>query len=232
MAKTKGYGQFCPVAKAAELVAERWTFLVIRELLLGSRRFNELKRGVPLMSPSLLSQRLKEMQRAGIVRKIAGDGPKSTQYVLTDAGEQLRPIVEGLGVWGLRWAHDRITREDLDPGLLMWDMRRGIRAEHLPAGRSVIEFDFGAREKKKRMWWLVVTDGEVDLCLVYPGYDADLTVSCDLRTMTDVWLRRTSVQAAVRGGSIQLEGRRDLVRDFPKWLGQSAVVTAEARSVI
>lgn len=228
MAKTKGYGQFCPVAKAAELVAERWTFLVIRELLLGSRRFNELKRGVPLMSPSLLSQRLKELQRAGIVRKVEGDGPKNTEYELTEAGEQLRPIVEGLGVWGLRWAHDRITREDLDPGLLMWDMRRGICAEHMPAGRSVIEFDFGAREKKKRMWWLVVTDGEVDLCLVYPGYDADLTVTTDLRAMTDVWLRRMSVNDALRGGLIHLEGRRDLARSFPKWLGQSAVAAAEA----
>lgn len=232
MPKSKGYGQFCPVAKAAEIVAERWTFLVVRELLLGSRRFNDLQRGVPLMSPSLLSQRLKEMQRAGIVRKVAGDGPKSAQYELTEAGAQLRPIVEGLGVWGLRWAHDRITREDLDPGLLMWDMRRGIAAEHLPAGRSVIEFDYGAREKKKRTWWLVVTDGDVDLCLVYPGYEADLTISCDLRTMTDVWLGRLAVQDALRSGAIQLEGRKELIRSFPKWLGQSSIVTAEAHALM
>ena len=232
MTRSKGYGQFCPVAKAAEVVAERWTFLVIRELLLGSRRFNELKRGVPLMSPSLLSQRLKELERAGIVSRVSARSAKNIQYELTEAGEQLRPIVENLGVWGLRWAHDRITREDLDPGLLMWDMRRGIKGSLLPPGRCVIEFDFGAREKKKRRWWLVVTDGDVDLCLMHPGHDSDLIVETDLRTMTDVWLRRMGVNDALRGGLIRLEGRRDLIRSFPEWLGQSAIATAESNSVM
>ena len=231
MAEKKGYKQFCPVAKAAEILAERWTFLVLRELLCGSRRFNDMRKGLPMMSPSLLSTRLKELEQAKIIKRKTIAGEKSTTYVLTEAGEDLRPLVLGLGVWGLKWAHKKITKEDLDPGLLMWDMRRGILTEHMPAGRSVIEFNFGPREKK-RLWWLVVTDDDVDICMKYPGFEIDLYVHTTMKTMSNVWLRVTDVPTALKNEKIRLEGSKQLVKSFPDWLGQSAIATATEENLL
>lgn len=225
MTKKKGYKQFCPVAKAAEVLAERWTFLIIRELLSGSNRFNELRKGLPMMSPSLLSTRLKELEHAKIIKRKTLPGEKTTVYTLTSGGEELRPIILGLGVWGLKWAHNRITKEDLDPGLLMWDMRRGILTEHMPAGRSVIEFNFGPSEKK-RLWWLVVTDDDVDLCMKYPGYEIDLLVTTDVKTLSNVWLRVMDFAEALISNKIVLDGSPALMNTFPKWLGKSAIATA------
>ena len=161
------YGQFCPVAKAMELLDERWTLLVIRELMVGSQHFNALRRGVPRMSPALLSKRLQTLVRAGVVERWE-DGNRVT-YRLTESGKELEPIVEALGRWGIRWIPE-LGDEDLDPHLLMWDMRRSIDTEAVPDGRTVIAFVFPECPRDCRRWWLVITGDGVDACDFDPGH--------------------------------------------------------------
>ena len=224
----KGYGQFCPVAKAAEIVAERWTPLVLRELICGSRRFNELRRGVPLMSSALLSQRLKELESAGIIERRAGEG-NNAEYHLSEAGRELRPIIEALGFWGARWTRSRLTREDYDPSLLMWDLRRNIDLERLPEGRrTVVEFHLRGTEPAFRRWWLVVESGDVDLCLKDTGYEVNLLVAAELRAMIDVWMGRQSMDAAARDGKLSFEGPPALASSFRKSLKLSIFARASS----
>lgn len=226
MAAHKGYGQFCPVAKAAEIVAERWTPLVLRELICGSHRFNELRRGVPLMSSALLSQRLKELEDAGVIERRAGSG-KITEYHLSEAGQELRPIIEALGVWGARWTRSRLTVQDYDPSLLMWDIRRNINVELMPkTPRSVIEINLWGAEPSVRRWWLVVESGEVDLCLRDPGHEVNLHLSADLRSLVEVWMGRESMSEAARAGRLKLDGPPVLVASFQKSLKLSVFARA------
>lgn len=209
MARLRGYGQFCPVAMASEVFAERWTPLVLRELLYGHTRFNELKRGVPLMSPSLLSQRLKQFQFAGLVTRIRGaDG--GWDYHLTEAGKQLRPVVEGLGAWGLRWLQHQTPDRNLDVALLMWDMRRNLSRDVVPPEqRAVIEFCFAGVPSAKRLWWLVFDEGDVDLCIKRPGFTVDLRVDTNVRTLTDIWMGQMKLQRAIESEALRLEGGRE-----------------------
>ncbi|MGD1095917.1 MAG: winged helix-turn-helix transcriptional regulator [Bryobacteraceae bacterium] len=226
MAARKGYGQFCPVAKAAEIFAERWTPLVLRELIVGSQRFNELRRGLPLMSSALLSQRLKELEYAGIVEHRSG-ARKNAEYHLTEAGQELRPIIEALGFWGARWMRSRLTNEDYDPSLLMWDIRRNLDVQRLPEGqRTVIEINLHGAEPAVRRWWLVVDAGEVDLCMKDPGYEVSLRLSAELRAMVDVWTGRQSMDAAMRAGKLTFEGSRTLASSFRKCLKLSPFARA------
>ena len=185
-----GYRQFCPVAMAAELLCTRWTLVLLRELIAGSTRFNDLRRGVPRMSPTLLSQRLKELEAAGVIeRKELKSEKGGFEYHLTESGKDLRPVVEAMGFWGQRWIEARLSLKNLDPSLLMWDMRRNLNPSPLPAGRTVIQFLYQELPVSKRSWWLVVErHGEVDLCWSDPGFDVDLYVSTDLRTMTAIWM--------------------------------------------
>lgn len=221
MTRKKGYGQFCPVAKAAEVLAERWTPLVVRELLCGSERFNDLRRGVPLMSASLLSQRLKELEWAGIVERRQAPGGRGPTYHLTEAGEALRPIIEALGSWGHRFVRSNFEHQDLDPGLLLWDIRRRVQAGHLPPGRIVISFEFPDQPANKRRWWLLKEHEALDICVQDPGFDVDLTVSSDLQTLTRVWLGDIDIAAALHSGALQLEGSTSLRLSFPDWIGLS-----------
>lgn len=216
----RGYGQFCPVAKAAEIVGERWTPLVLRELVCGSRRFNELRRGVPLMSPALLSKRLKTLEEAGIVERRPVGG--IAEYRLTRAGEELRPLVEMLGVWGQRWVRSRLGPEDLDVSLLMWDMQRSVKPQAFPAGRTVVRFAFADAPKAKRLWWLLSDGDAVDLCPVDPGFDVDLYVATDVRTMTMVWMGERTLDDALGADAIELIGPTALRRRLRSWLGLSA----------
>lgn len=225
MAAHKGYGQFCPVAKAAEIVAERWTPLVLRELIAGSRRFNELRRGVPLMSSALLSQRLKELEHAGVILRHAGQG-RTAEYVLSEAGRELQPIIEALGVWGTRWTRSRLTRQDYDASLLMWDIRRNIDLNLLPNDRrTVIEFHFPDAPASYRRWWLVVSPGEVDLCLKDPGHDVDLHLTANVRSMVEIWMGYLPLDRAARTGQLTLEGPRSLAANFRKSLKLSSFAT-------
>jgi DNA-binding HxlR family transcriptional regulator len=214
----KGYGQFCPVAKAAEVLGERWALLVVRELLLGSRRFSELRRGLPLISPTVLSQRLRELEEAGIV---ARGGPRASEYLLTPAGRELGPVVDRLGAWGQRWSIAGLRRHDLDPSYLMWAAYRTVRAGALPPGRFVIAFELMDAPAAKRRWWLVVEDGAVELCLRHPGGASDLTVSARTRALARLWLGQLAPEEAIASRLVVLEGDAALARSFPAWCPRS-----------
>lgn len=216
-----GYKQFCPVAMAAELLCRRWTMVLMRELVAGSTRFNELRRGVPKMSPTLLSQRLKELEAAGILgrRRVREEGGV-LEYCLTDAGRDLGGVVDAMGRWGHKWIEARRSLQNLDPSLLMWDMRRNLDPAPLPAGRTVIQFTYPELPSSCRAWWLVVEpDGGVDLCSADPGFDVDLYVSTDLRTMTAIWMGHTTVER--EGGKVRLTGDRGIASRMQAWLGLS-----------
>ena len=212
----KGYGQFCPVAKAAEVIGGRWTLLILRELICGASRFNEIRRGVPLVSPSLLAQRLRELETADIIRR---DG--ASAYRLTEAGHELAPLVVSLGDWGQRWVRSNLDDQDLDVSVLMWDVRRRIDTRHLPSGRQVIHFHFPELPEPKRDWWILVEAGEVDLCLENPGHEPDLVVITDLRTMTAIWMGDQSLGAARKAGTLDVTGAAPLRKGMMGWLGLS-----------
>ena len=215
-----GYGQFCPVAKAMELLDERWTMLVVRELLAGSTHFNDLRRGVPKMSPSLLSKRLQTLTRAGVVQRSEADG--RTFYTLTDCGRELVAVVEALGMWSVRWFSD-LVEKDLDPSVLMWDIRRTIPLDEWPRARTVVAFRLSGAPPKSSSWWLMVADGEAEVCDFDPGYDIAATVSTSLRTLTQIWRGDHSWQRAVMDGSVSIDGPSDARRAVSTWIGQSTL---------
>ena len=228
---SSSYGQFCPISMAAEVVGSRWTLLVIRELLCGSTRFNDLRKGVPRMSPSLLSKRLKELELLGVVRVVPTGQTGVNEYRLTEAGEALRPLVMGLGVWGHRWLEETMALQKLDPTLLMWDMHRGIDAAVFPPGRSTVQFIYPEMDESHRDYWLVIEDGDVDVCWVDPGYDVDLWVRCSLRVMTAIWMGYTSLRAEIAKGAVEVEGDPGLARTMPAWLSLSAFAKEPHRPV-
>lgn len=208
------YRQFCPVSKAMELLDERWTMLVVRELVIGSERFNDLRRGLPRMSPTLLSRRLQQLEGAGIVeRQVSG---KEVRYVLTEAGQELRPVVEAVGTWGTRWIGE-LGDVDLDPRLLMWDMHRNVDVDAVPSGRTVMQFRFPDVPQGQRDWWLVLTPPETDVCDFDPGFEVAVTVQSSLRTMTAVWRGDLDWPAALRSGSLEVQGPETVRRAVPSW---------------
>jgi DNA-binding HxlR family transcriptional regulator len=215
-----GYGQFCPVSKAMELLDERWTMLVVRELLLGSRHFNDLRRGVPKMSPALLSKRLKSLTRAGVVDRTDIGG--RTTYSLTECGKELADVVNALGAWGVRWIGE-LGEEDLDPHLLMWDMRRTIRVEGWPRSRTTLAFHLDGVTPKASRWWLVVSDGEADVCDFDPGYDVAGTIETTLRTLTRIWRGDVGWSQALLDRSVAVAGPTEVRRAIPTWIGQSTL---------
>ncbi|MGW5669557.1 winged helix-turn-helix transcriptional regulator [Micromonospora sp. NPDC003776] len=208
------YHQFCPVAKAMELLDERWTLLVVRELVSGSERFNELRRGLPRMSPTLLSRRLHQLVRAGVVERQV-DGA-DVRYVPTQAGRELRPVLEALGAWGIRWIGE-LGDADLDPKLLLWDMHRHVDHSAVPAGRTVVRFRFRDVPPDLRDWWLVIHTGEADVCDVDPGHDVAVAVDADLRALVRIWLGDLSWPDALRGGTVEVTGPEALRRALPRW---------------
>ncbi|MGH9106163.1 MAG: winged helix-turn-helix transcriptional regulator [Acidimicrobiales bacterium] len=212
------YHQFCPVSKAMELLDERWTMLVVRELVTGGQRFNDLRRGLPKMSPSLLSKRLSELARAGVIdRRVDGN---EVQYVLTPAGQELRPVVEALGAWGARWI-GHLGKEDLDPSLLLWDMHRNVDHSAAPKVRTVVHFQFSDVPARSRRWWLVITPDDVDVCDTDPGYDVSVTVIGSLSCMTQIWRGDLSWPDALRAGTVVLHGPSALCRALPHWFTSS-----------
>ncbi len=214
------YHQFCPVAMAAEILCTRWTMVLIRELVAGSTRFNELRRGLPRMSPSLLAQRLRELEAAGIVERKPVPGSQNVDYLLTPAGRDLFPVVESFGMWGQKWVQSDPSLENLDVSLLMWDMRRNLDPTPLPQQRTVLQFRFHDQPASKRDWWLVVEpSGGTDLCLTDPGLDVDLYVTTDLRTMTAVWMGLTTVKASAE--NFKFDGWPHLASTMQQWLGLS-----------
>ena len=212
------YHQFCPVAKAMELLDERWTLLVVREMLAGSSRFNDLRRGVPRMSPTLLSKRLGQLVRAGVVTRT--DEGHDVAYTLTSAGEELRPVIEGLGAWGMRWT-GVLGDADLDPKLLMWDLHRNVDPGLLPAQRTVVAFHFTDIAPKERSWWLVLSPDDVDVCDFDPGYDVGAWVTAGLADLIRIWRGDLSWAEAEHSGAVRVEGSSALCRAVPVWFPPS-----------
>ena len=220
-----GHQQFCPVALTAEVIARRWTPLVLRELLLGSVRFNDIHRGVPRMSRTLLSTRLSELESAGIVeRRTVGEHP---EYHLSPAGRELEPIIRGMGTWGKRWLKTELTRDHLDVPYLMWDIQRRVDHDALPRSKVVVAFQFEDAIEEYRHFWLVLERDQVDLCLEDPGFACDLRLTCEVRALVDVWLGDDELGAALRERRVRLSGPHELRRQFPHWLGLSLLAGVE-----
>lgn len=212
----KPYGQFCPIAKAAEVLEERWTLLIIRELLLGSRHFNQLKNGVPRISRSVLAARLRSLQRSGLVIRHSRDGGRGTSYELTPAGRELYPIIMQIGEWGQRWVNHDVGPADIDTDLVMWDMHRRIHLDRLPEERVVVQVDCVGASRSH--YWLVLERPEPSLCLHDPGFQIDLIVTADALALHRVWIGRLAIADAIQQDLIRLEGHAALCRAFPSWL--------------
>ena len=215
----KTYGQFCPLAQATQLLCERWTLLVVREMIAGSTRFSELQKGVPLMSPTLLSSRLKMLVKAGVIDQTGSKG--SYTYNLTQAGLELRPVVELLGAWGHRWVPSNLNKGDMDAGLLMWDMRRTVDPTVFPSHRIVVQFEYPDAPQGSRDWWLVSENGEIELCLSDNGFDVDILIKCPLKKMTEVWICQQRFSDAVKKGDIKVMGDPKLANKLQEWLRSS-----------
>ncbi len=218
------YGQFCPVSKAMELLDERWTLLVVRELLAGSTHFNELRRGLPKMSPALLSKRLRSLERGGVVLRKPELG--RVVYELTESGRELEGVIEALGVWGMRWISE-LGEDELDPHLLMWDMRRKVSIDAWPRSRTVVSFTFDDVSSRDARWWLVVADGHADVCDFDPGFDVTASVSTSLRTLIKIWRGDLSWLHALRLETITVSGPTAVARSVPEWLGQGTWADVE-----
>lgn len=212
------YGQFCPVAKATELIGERWTILIIRELVLGTHRFSDFQRALSRISPSLLTKRLNTLEEAGILIKKTQHGRRGYEYFLTPAGRQLSPIIEHLATWGMRWARGQLTDNELDIEFLMWEIQRRLDTGALPDGETVLCFIFEELSQFKS-WWIVVQDNDVDLCTKNPGKDVDLYISSTVRSMVEIWEGELKLNTAQRKNLLKTNGNRKLVKTLPEWFG-------------
>lgn len=216
----KGFGQFCPVAVACEVFAERWTPIILRELIAGSHHFNEIHRGIPLISRALLAHRLRELKAAGVITSTPSTKGHGSEYHLTESGKEFRAAIDALGAWGQRWTI-RVTPQNLDAGLLMWNVRRRIATDRLPERRTLAHFNFTgvpATYRGLRKFWLALERSGVELCLRDPGFEVDLYVEADLAAMTRVWLGDKPFAEALRAKEIRVTGMRELVRQFPSWV--------------
>jgi DNA-binding HxlR family transcriptional regulator len=219
----RSYSQYCPIAKASEILGDRWTLLIVREMLAEVRGFNELHRGLPGISRSVLTDRLRALERAEIVERRTGPKGRTLDYRLTPAGRDLEPVVQALGEWGVTWSFTDPRPEELDPDLLIVWMARHVDRDELPADRTVVQFDF--RNPAKR-YWMVLEPSEVSVCLQHPGFDVDLEVTVDTDTLYRVYLGRAELGAAIRAGKLRMSGRRGLQREFARWFAWSAFAPA------
>jgi len=224
----KSYGQFCPVAKAAELFCERWTALILRDLALGATRFSELQRGVPLASPTILARRLGELAAEGIVERRKERGRRWT-YHLTPAGHDFVPVVMALGEWGQRWSRRELAEHEVDLGLLLWAVERGARPDIFGAGRTVIEFQFPDQPDHKRRWWFLNEHGRIELCLEQPGGEVALHLRVSLPDMIRIWRGDLSLGRALEQGQLEAHGECAAVRALPRWLGVSPLADVASR---
>lgn len=214
------YGQFCPIAKSMEIIGERWTLLVLRELHMGATRFSELQRGLPLMSPTILTKRLNELADAEIIVRKKIPGQRGYEYVLTQAGKETLPLILAIGQWGMRWARGDLRRTDLDVGLLMLYLQRSIKTDVLPGEQSVIQFKFTDLDKLNN-WWLVVKGCNVDICLEDPGQEVDVYLTTDLKTMVECWMGDRSYKSAIAEKLMKIVGPSALTRNLREWIADS-----------
>ncbi len=219
-ARMPDYGQYCTVARGSEIFGELWTPLVVRELLCGSHRFNDIRRGVPRMSQTLLAKRLRKLEEAGVIeRRRSAEG---WEYHVTAAGEELRPIILGIGHWGARWVGSRLKNSQLDAGFLMWDIRRFAHLEEFPKGRrTVVQFRFRDARPRERAWWLVIEKGDVELCRDDPGHELDVVVDSTVRALTEIWTGDSDPQKEIAAGHLRVDGGGRGGAALWRWLGRS-----------
>ncbi|HKE42922.1 MAG TPA: helix-turn-helix domain-containing protein [Steroidobacteraceae bacterium] len=218
----RGYGQYCPLALAAEVLCERWTLLVISRVIDGCAQFNEIHRGVPRISPSLLSQRLRELERAGLIERSPARKGRPSTYRVTEAGRELAPIIENIAVWGQRWSRD-MRYDDLDPAFLLWSMHVRMDVARMPQRRTVLQFEFSGAPRECRRFWLVSDGGAIDMCLKDPGYEVDVAVRADLRLFIEAWRGIRDLRAEIRAGRIELIGPSALRKQLPDWFQLSSL---------
>ena len=226
----KSYGQFCPVAKAAELFCERWTPLIIRDLAAGATRFSELHRGVPLMSPTLLSRRLKQLEAEGVIERRAGKTGKGATYHLTEAGAEFVPLVEGLGVWGQHWSRRQLEDGEVDLGLLIWSLERSVDASAFGDRRTVVRLQFTDLPQGKSLWWFVNQDNACELCVKDPGFEVDLYLGCTLPDMIYIVRGDLSLSRAIGDGRLEAIGSAKARKALNKWLNLSPLAKVKAKS--
>ena len=212
------YGQFCPVAKAAEIISERWTVLILRELLLGTTRYNDLQRGLSRISPTLLSKRLKTLEERGLIVRKCPPGQRSHEYYLTACGRELEPLIEHLAVWGMRWARGQLNDHELDVEFLMRDLQRRLQTAGLPDGETVLCFCFDELAQFSS-WWMLVSGEDVDLCTENPGKDVDLYINASVLELVKVWRGDLDIKKALRDKLIRTHGNKHLAQTMPDWLG-------------
>jgi DNA-binding HxlR family transcriptional regulator len=214
MAKDSEFGQYCPITRALEIVGERWTLLIVRDMLVGTTRFSDLARGLPGLSRSLLTKRLRQLERAGVVERLDGE------YLLTDAGRDLEAIVFGLGAWGSKWVFGEPRDTELDAELLVWWMHTRLNTSELPDRRNVLHIRF---TDDLRQFWLVIEAGDTSVCLTDPGYEIDVTVTSDVGSLYQVWLGRIPIRQALKQGTVTFDGQSALTRRMPAVLQLSPI---------
>lgn len=218
MNKKNSYGQFCPVARAAEIIASRWTPVLLRELIAGSTKFSDLRSGLPKMSPSLLSKRLSELEDAGIIDKLKASKGRGSEYHITESGKELTPLIMTLGTWGQKFITSEFAKHELDPTLLMWDIQRRLDTSFFPEdGRFVAHFFLVGAPKERRNWWLIIDNKKIDLCIHPPGYENNISIEACLRGLTDLWMGKISTNEAKRKKLFILEGQKKYISTFEKW---------------
>ncbi|UCH90677.1 MAG: helix-turn-helix transcriptional regulator [Nitrospirota bacterium] len=224
------YGQFCPVSKATEILGEKWTLLIIRELLLGATRFNQIQRGMSKISPTILNKRLNTLRKQGLIVQKRIPEQRGYEYQLTEAGRELYPIVLKTAEWGMRWARGQMTDKELDVQLLMSDIQRRINPDKLPGGQTVLRFLFTDLQHYNE-WWIKIQNKEVDLCTENPGNEVDVYFTCDLRTMTEVWMGDISINQAQSDDRLKIVGSSVYLKNIQSWLGLYLLAEIRPRMV-
>jgi DNA-binding HxlR family transcriptional regulator len=224
------YGQYCPVSRAVEILGDRWTLLIVREMVIsGAQHFSEFEAGLPGIPKALLSDRLRRLQRAGIVERLSEPNQRKTSYQITQAGRELQPVLESMMIWGAKWAFGEPEVKELNPTLLMWWMRDRVYTERLPQQRVIVEFDFWG--KSSSSYWLILEPSDVSVCLNHPGFDIDVLVKAELNTFYQVWMGRLSFGQAVSDEKIEIDALPNLARSFPNWFAWSPAAAAVRMTV-
>jgi DNA-binding HxlR family transcriptional regulator len=211
------FGQFCPIAKATEIIGEKWMILILREVLMGSTRFNELQRGLSMISPAVLSKRLSSAVDYGLILKKKLPGQKGYEYLPTKAAKELLPIFIELGNWGMRWTREHLTEKDFDVDFLLLYLQRSIQPENLPGKETTIRFSFTDLEHQPN-WWILVRNDEVDVCTIDPGREVDIYFTCSAKCMSDIWMGETSYKKEIANKNLKLVGPRVLTRNVTDWM--------------
>jgi DNA-binding HxlR family transcriptional regulator len=229
MQEHNGYGQYCPLSMAADILCNRWTVLVLRQLLEGASGFNEIRRGVPLISRTILSQRLKEFESYGLVSRGGAGAGKPVVYRLTEAGKALGEVVRAIAAWGQEWIDVEPSLADVDTDFLMWDIRRNVRRLPGLPDRFVVRFHFPDAAEGKRLHWLVFERQDVDLCYIDPGFEIDVQIEAPLKTMVRIWIGSQGLSGAIASGEIQIDGPRKFTSNVADWLGLGSLAAIQKR---